>query len=131
MYDMGKPGPDSADVPQPIVAFGTHRLGSVAQLGVNVAIDRSPNMHRHSCSPDVDVVYVRLVHNNIFTNKVPSLPSEVGRASGILGRITHHNSKLAMDRSQSGSAKFPDYAIGMCRFHIGFVCFSNELLLDL
>lgn len=107
-YDMGKPGPDSADVPQPIVAFGTHRLGSVAQLGVNVAIDRSPNMHRHSCSPDVDVVYVRLVHNNIFTNKVPSLPSEVGRASGILGRITHHNSKLAMDRSQSGSAKFPN-----------------------
>lgn len=106
-YDMGKPGPDSADVPQPIVAFGTHRLGTVAQLGVNVAIDRSPNMHRHSCSPDVEVVYVRLVHNNIFTNKVPSLPSEVGRASGILGRITQHNSKLAMDRSQSGSAKFP------------------------
>lgn len=106
-HDMGTPGPDSADVPQPVVAFGTRRLGDVAQLGVNVAMNRSPNMHRHSCSPDVDVVYVRLVHSNIYTNKVPSLPSEVGRASGILGRITHHNSQLAMDRSQSGSASFP------------------------
>lgn len=106
-HDMGAPGPDSADVPQPVVAFGTRRLGDISQLGVNVAMNRSPNMHRHSCSPDVDVVYVRLVHSNIYTNKVPSLPSEVGRASGILGRISHHNSNLAMDRSQSGSASFP------------------------
>ena len=62
-------------------------------------------MTRHSCSPD-ETVYVRLCHSNVCTNKVPSLPNDLGRASGILGRITN-SAGLRMDRSLSGSASFP------------------------
>ena len=104
--DMGRPGPSPEDTPQPILSFSSRSLGAAIPIGIQVALNRSPNMTRHSCSPDVETVYVRLCHSNVCTNKVPSLPNDLGRASGILGRITN-SAGLKMDRSLSGSASFP------------------------
>lgn len=104
--DRGRPGPSLEDTPQPVLSFSARSLGAAVPIGIQVALNRSPNMTRHSCSPDVETVYVRLCHSNVCTNKVPSLPNDLGRASGILGRITN-SAGLRMDRSLSGSASFP------------------------